>query len=228
MENINEIDFKKYCFMYWSEAIKDVPLSYMNNSINNLQGELYKPIIEKCKNWDFKTPLVMSVISVQNGIGKSHIASSMLKLFISNYVKNNFEKIDSDFKTSEYYEVRKFKLAFVPERIIYREIRDSYKDKYKTESNIFEKYSRYDCLIIDDIFSNKETGDKDFSRRTILDIVNDRCEYTMKPTILTSNLSFNEFVNIDTRIASRINNSMLIEINSKLKDHRTVAERKAE
>jgi hypothetical protein len=42
----------------------------------------------------------------------------------------------------------------------------------------------------------------------------------MKPTILTSNLSIKEIADIDTRIASRISNSMLIEISSKQDDYR--------
>ena len=209
--------------MIWNNSELDIPVMYLNKNLNDLQGEEIKPIVETVKAWDFKNPLVCSIISVQNGVGKSHIASGLLRQFVKNYVTVNYDAINKEYEEyehKEYFEVRKFKLGFVPERIILREIRDTYKDKYKTESDIFDKYCTYDLLVIDDIFSSKETGDKDFSRRTILDLINDRCEYKMKPTVLTSNLSFDELVSIDTRIASRINNKMLIEIKTKLKDYR--------
>ena len=214
-----------FCNVIWTNSILDIPIMYLNKNLNGLQGEEIKPIVETVKTWDFQNPLVCSIISVQNGCGKSHIAAGMLRQFIKRYVITNYEQINKDYEEcerKEYFECRKFNLGFVPERIILREIRDAYKDKYKTESDIFDKYLAYDLLVIDDIFSSKETGDKDFSRRTILDLINDRFEYRMKPTILTSNLSFDEFVNIDTRIASRINNKMLIEITTKLKDYRSV------
>jgi DNA replication protein DnaC len=208
--------------MIWNSSELDIPVMYLNKNLNDLQGEEIKPIVETVKAWGFKNPLVCSIISVQNGVGKSHIASGLLRQFIKNYVTVNYETINKEYEeyeSKEYFEFKKFHLGFVPERIILREIRDTYKDKYRTEQSIFDKYCRYDVLVIDDIFSNNEK-DKEFQRRVILDIVNDRCEYKMKPTILTSNLSFEELVSIDTRIASRIRNKMLIEIKSKLKDFR--------
>lgn len=213
-----------FCHMIWNNSLLDIPEMYKNKSLNDLQGEEIQNIIKTLESWDFQNPLVCSIISVQNGIGKSHIASGLLKRFIKSYVMKNYEQMNKEyeeFERKEFFEFKSFNLGFVPERIILREIRDAYKDKYKTESDIFAKYCKYDLLVIDDIFSSKETGDKDFSRRTILDLINDRCEYKLRPTILTSNLDFSEFVNIDTRIASRINNEMLIEIKTKLKDFRS-------
>lgn len=212
-----------FCNMIWRNSELDIPAMYISKSLNDLLGEEIKNIVETVKEWDFKNPLVCSIISVQNGVGKSHIASGLLRQFVKMYVTDNYSEIDKEYEEyehKEYFNFKKFYLGFVPERIILREIRDAYKDKYKTEKDIYDKYCRYDLLVIDDIFSSKETGDKDFSRRTILDLINDRCEYRLKPTILTSNLSFDELVNIDTRIASRINNKMLIEIKTKLKDFR--------
>lgn len=211
-----------FCNMIWNNSVLDIPAMYLNKNLNELLGEEIKPIVETVKAWDFKNPLVCSIISVMNGIGKSHLASGLLRQFVKNYVTVNYETINKEYDdcdSKEYFEFRKFYLGFVPERIILREIRDTYKDKYKTEQSIFDKYCKYDLLVIDDIFSNNEK-DKEFQRRVILDLVNDRCEYKMKPTILTSNLSLNELANIDTRIASRINNKMLIEIKTKLKDYR--------
>jgi DNA replication protein DnaC len=211
-----------FCNMIWNNSVLDIPAMYLNKNLNELLGEEIKPIVETVKAWDFKNPLVCSIISVMNGIGKSHLASGLLRQFVKNYVTVNYETINKgyeEYEHKEYFEFKKFYLGFVPERIILREIRDTYKDKYKTEQSIFDKYCKYDLLVIDDIFSNNEK-DKEFQRRVILDLVNDRCEYKMKPTILTSNLSLNELANIDTRIASRINNKMLIEIKTKLKDFR--------
>lgn len=213
-----------FCHMIWNNSLLDIPEMYKNKSLNDLQGEEIQNIIKTLESWDFQNPLVCSIISVQNGIGKSHIASGLLKRFIKSYVMKNYEQMNKEyeeFERKEFFEFKTFNLGFVPERIILREIRDAYKDKYKTESDIFTKYCKYDLLVIDDIFSSKETGDKDFLRRTILDLINDRCEYKLRPTVLTSNLSFDEFVSIDTRIASRINNDMLIEIKTKLKDFRS-------
>jgi len=217
MENLQAI-----CSVIWQQSTRSIPSLYRNMYLNNIKGDEYKPILEKIENWDFKDPPVFAIISKQNGIGKSHLASGMLKLFIKKYVIDNYDSVNKQYLESNQLQnfYQRFSFSFIPERMILREIRDSYKSKYKTESDIFDEYCKPTVLVIDDIFSSKETGDKDFTRRTILDLINDRAEYYLRPTILTSNLSLNEIADIDTRLASRIRNENLIEITTKLKDWR--------
>lgn len=203
----------------WDKSIKDIPQAYISKRIQGLTGETYAPIKELFEKWDFKTPSVCAIISNQNGIGKSHLAASLLRLFVKNYVKENIDKLEL-----EETELPEFNLGFIPERIYLRKFRDGYKDKYFSEKDFYKSYCNFNCLILDDIFSSKET-DNEFSRRIILDLINDRFEYYNRPTIITSNLNLQEIADIDTRIASRITNSMLIEITTKQTDYRRIEDK---
>jgi len=212
-----------FCNVIWNYSQKNIPLEYFEKRLSGIIGDEYKPILEILLNWDFLNPPVCAIISNQNGIGKSHLASAMIRQYVKKYVTDNYDNFLQKYEeeeNKEYFFLDGLKLGFVPERTILREIRDCYKSKYGNEQAIFTELCSYSILVIDDIFSSKESGDKDFSRRTILDLMNDRFEYYHRPTIITSNLSLNEIANIDTRLASRINNKMLIEIKTKLSDYR--------
>lgn len=109
---------------------------------------------------------------------------------------------------------------FIPERKLLNEFKECMKFNNETsEEDVLKKYTRYDLLVIDDVFSSRESN-YEFSRSKLLSILDERLYYTMKPTIITSNLTLDEIATIDTRIASRIDNSMLIQINSKQIDYR--------
>lgn len=203
------------------------PMAYRDKSFSNLEGD-YQDIIKKLEAWDFQTPLICSLLSVQNGIGKTHIAMAMFKQYIKIKQKLLLEyniKAYNEQKECEHPSMaREFKfttgLEFVSARRILLEVRDTY-DKKKSELDIVDSYSEIPLLVIDDIFSSKEKGDRDFERRILLDILDRRTDYNIKPTILTGNLTLDEIANIDTRIASRLNNKMLIQITKKLTDYRT-------
>lgn len=218
--------FDWFCMQVWKKS--NIPLAYREKKLKDIEGEFYRPILDRIYKWDFSNPLICSIISVQNGIGKSHIAAGMLKEYIKKDLRekqNENEKMYQQYKEEGYIRENEFiypaPVCFIPERKLLLEIRASYDDGYSNnELQIIEKYSNYSVLVIDDIFSSKEGKDKEFSRRTILNILDERCDYKMKPTILTGNLSLNEIADIDQRISSRINNSMLFEIKTKLDDFR--------
>lgn len=210
----------------WRNSEKDIPISYIHKNIKDIEGDYYKPIIETLNNWDFNEPNLCSILSVQNGCGKSHLASGLLKLFVKYKVNEKIEllrKEPDNFTDDEIpnniRENFKLKIGFIPERIFLRKIRDGYKEKYFSEQDLYNEYCRYNLLVLDDVFSSKETN-QEFSRRAILDLINDRYEFYNRPTIITSNLTLQEIAGIDTRLSSRMNNSMLIQINTKLTDYR--------
>lgn len=195
------------------------PMAYRDKSFSNLEGD-YQDIIKKLEAWDFQTPLICSLLSVQNGIGKTHIAMAMFKQYIKIKQKLFFEYNAEVYQDKGWEYKLTTGLEFVSARRILLEVRDTY-DKKKSELDIVDSYSEIPLLVIDDIFSSKEKGDRDFERRILLDILDRRTDYNIKPTILTGNLTLDEIANIDTRIASRLNNKMLIQITKKLTDYRT-------
>lgn len=209
--------FNHFCVESWRGC--KIPIAYRDKKLSDIQGD-YKAIIDKLVNWDFKTPLVCSLISVQNGIGKSHLAICLLKEFIrkeqTRLLEHNLNTYLND--DGMYYRYTN-NLMFVPSRKILLEIRSSYNTKV-TELEIVESYTKPAVLVIDDIFASKEGNDRDFERRTLLEIIDERSDYFLRPTILTGNLSLDEIANIDTRLASRMNNSMLIEIKKRMEDFR--------
>jgi len=167
---------------------------------DQLLGEQFKPIIELLRNWDFKTPEIVSIISAQNGIGKTHLAVCLFK----RYCWENYKD------TTRCY--------FRRERQILSEIQSCYRDNSTiSEEEVLYKYVHCKFLAIDDFFSDRTN---EFARRTMLHILDMRSEWHGYPTVLTSNLSLEEISQIDTRIASRINNSMRIEIASPMNDFR--------
>lgn len=300
---ITTILFNNYLNNYGN--VKGIPTLYRGKGFRDLEGEKLIKIVEKCKTWDYQNPLICTIVSNQNGIGKTHLAAGILKNYIyrfylekedENYkmhltrnkfaeeeikkaeleeekynkmkviYKEEFEKLNEVNKKSyEYsgegtylykedlsyrfkfikekielmtklkrdillvdYEFDRMKfnimnktIQFIPERTLLMEYRESLNFKSnKTESDIIREYSRYDLLCIDDIFSSREGGNCEQARSVLLAILDERTTNTMKPTILTSNLTIEEIANIDTRLASRMRNSMLIEIASTMEDYR--------
>jgi len=192
---------------YFAEFVKDIPRKWHNKQFDQLKGEHYKTIIQKLNHWDFKMPELVAIISPINGIGKTHLAVCMLKKYIWEWIdKNDYEKFLPH-------------AIFTKERTILAEIQDSYRDKSERgEKQILDYYISVGFLVIDDVFADRQN---DFARRTMLHIIDERAEWYGNPTLITSNLNLEEIKGIDTRIMSRINNSMLIEIESEnFKDYR--------
>jgi DNA replication protein DnaC len=236
--------YKKYC-------LYNLPKAYQDKTFEELEGETMKKIIDKLKQWDTKNPSICSILSNQNGIGKTHLAVGLIKEICLNKIRalenENYEiylkryeqfckfkewdnnpELQNDANNKNPYNdnlpgyITSFNLnfTFIPEWKLLLEYRKCMNFKSDiSEEDFIEKYSSVELLAIDDVFSTKE-GNFEFSRSILFTIIENRSIYKMKPTILTSNLSIKEIADIDTRIASRISNSMLIEISSKQDDYR--------
>lgn len=131
MENLIKISLN-----IWNNSRKNIPLVYYDKKIQDIQG--YEPIVNLLENWNFETPSICAILSNQNGIGKSHLASSTIRLFIKNYVKENYEKLDS-----ENFELPVFNLGFIPERVFLRELRDGYREKFFSETEFYKSFCNY-------------------------------------------------------------------------------------
>ena len=80
----------------------------------------------------------------------------------------------------------------------------------ETESDVLDKYSSCELLILDDLGSEKTS---DFTIQSLYLII-DRRYRNLKPTIITTNLTLPEIgEKIDARIASRLSEMKVIEIN---------------
>lgn len=89
-------------------------------------------------------------------------------------------------------------------------IRKTFNGGDSTEADLISCYSSPDLLVIDDLGAEKAT---DWARTTLYVII-DRRDREMMPTIVTSNSSLQQIaVNFCGRIASRLSNSKVIEIN---------------
>lgn len=187
-----------------------------------------KSIADELRKWDFKNPIGISIISKQNGIGKTGMAVCLFKKFVYEYFKTHYENNiryyyksirENEWDVLELYEP--MHLQFLSAKKLDLEIRMSYNDKYgEKEDEILNRYSSKTFLIIDDIFSST---DNDFSRRNLLYILDERLEWKNLPTVITSNYDFESLQKIDTRIASRMNfKDGFFEIQTKQTDLRTI------
>jgi len=167
-------------------------------------------VSNEIKDWDFKTPIGISIISKQNGIGKTGLAICLYIKFVKDFFEKKFnediEMIDEDLKQStmnhQLSEPKKY-CEFLSAKNLDMQIRMSYNDKYGlNEQEILDSYCKKDFLVLDDIFSS---SDNDFSRRNILYILDERLEWKNKATVVTSNYDFEALKKIDSRIASRMN-----------------------
>ena len=109
---------------------------------------------------------------------------------------------------------------FYKEYEIYSEIQSSYDTKTFSEMDLINEYSKKPFLIIDDLFASKEN---EFARTLMYKIIDSRIDWHRKPTVITSNLTFQEINNIDSRISSRLKSDLLIQLYSEnIKDWRGV------
>lgn len=228
-ENPNTIKFKEneYCKSDWIlNRTKNILNRYSISEKYSFKNFDVKSVIQeriktKLFQWDFISPEVCSLLSNQTGIGKTHLAVSILKHFVFNRIEMNFadEKNYVEKKALSIYDPGAYfyyfpKVQFVKFLKLADEVQSSYSQSSNySEYDIIEKYSKFDFLIIDDLFSLKKT---EFAERIIFAILDNRIEDS-KPTVITSNVLSNE---MDFRLFSRINNSMLIEIKSELQDYR--------
>ena len=195
---------------------------------DDLKGdEKYMQMVEKIFSWDFKNPASLTILSKANGCGKTMIAVCLLKKYIyelSKPLKEYCEGLVIDEMNYEQKEkIEKLerplnKIKFEKSHNIELEILASFKKESKiTEKDIIKKYCDLDFLVIDDIFGAREN---EFARHVMLILIDERCDWFCKPTVITSNKILDDIDDIDSRIASRIDNNYLFQISENAKDRR--------
>lgn len=206
---------------------RTLPEHFRDKRFSDLKGDIYPPIIEKLKEWDFENPTVCSFLSKQNGIGKTHLAISLYKKYLYDFYEQHFENNITEVLVGEEggsslmweKDLKPIhpKCLFLSEKKLILQVQESYKEGAMSEKEIMDDYCSYNILVIDDMFASR---DNDFARRIIFYIVDERSEWLKTPTIITSNFTIQEIHNIDSRISSRIDNSMRFQIDSQQKDYR--------
>lgn len=225
----SEIDKVALADKLYYKHIEEIPEKYRHKKFSDLEHPFWQEkVIPLAKEWDFKNPTIFSILSSQNGIGKTHLSFCLYKKYIFDYYHSkedeNFEiylsiKEGADNPTlrTEYYKPR---TICISEDILALKIRDTYEKKNnESELEIVETMSNADILLLDDIFTTTENN---FGRKNIYTILNARDGWKSLPTIITSNRSYAHIRDsIDASISSRINNKYLIDImDTKLPDYR--------
>lgn len=211
----------------YSEAIKNtIPKGFQRVNSKQLDNEIMKRAWDIVSLWNYQQPKVLSLISVMNGIGKTHIAVLLLKKYlytniqslVLSFIENEY--IQLQFIDCSYIQKQIHKCKFINEITLSAEIKECLNYKSNTsENDILRELGRYKLLVIDDIFSSNQK-DLELSRRILLDLLERRINQYELPTILTSNMNLIRIKDVDPRIADRINNSMLIEISTKIDSYR--------
>jgi hypothetical protein len=192
-----------YKFLY----LKRYPGRWSGKTLDMLKGDIIEGIVKKVTDWNFGSPFLCSIISKQNGIGKTHIAFCLFKKFIyQRFLEDGYK----DYLPAH----------FIKGYDLLDELQGTFgktKNQFTTEE-VYYKYSLCHFLGVDDLFADRANN---FERQAMYKILDKRVDWYGLPTVITSNLSLAEIYDIDSRIGSRINNSMLFEINTKLDDWRT-------
>jgi len=208
-EYLETILYPKFLPAFWAKK------SFMDLSEIDKK---YHTMIESLKAWDFVTPPCITFVSKNNGVGKTHLAVCLYKKFveknITDYIKTNSDLSRLDKMNHKY---------FYDETDIYSEIKESFNNNFLSETEIFNKFIKMKFLVIDDLFANR---DNEFTRTTMLRIINKRIDWERLPTVITTNLDINEIAQIDTRIASRLCNGYIFNLNEVTTDFRQQIKKK--
>jgi DNA replication protein DnaC len=137
------------------------------------------------------------VLTGNTGSGKTHLAISILKEIL--------ERRKTDFAMGD------FRPALVTAPELLQRLRESFgSGTMETESEIIDKYSSCELLVLDDLGSEKTSE----YAVTSLYIILDRRDRELRPTIITTNLSLKEIdEKLGARIASRLSAWHNIRIN---------------
>ena len=194
---------------------KVLPKRYMQMTRDGIKHEKMKAVMKDILEWDYEKYFLCSIMSRYNGIGKSHIGTLGLKNYVRQQVRKDVNsKLENvDGKLFLKHELRRPYVQYITEADLYYKIQSTYNKEEKygdNETKILNKYTQAEFLFLDDVFSNRIN---EFSRRVILYIIDKRCEQDALPTLITCNVDL-EYIktNIDSRIASRMSNKMLIKI----------------
>lgn len=195
-----------------------LPEKWIQKRFKDLKGnENYLKVIQQIKDWDFKTPAVITMLSKSNGVGKTHVGVCLLRKFVFTYLKTKFEQ-DPDFDTKSWQFENMINNSFIYDSTLYRRVQESYRDRSpETETQIINELVNKPFLILDDLFSAR---DNEFARKVILDIINLRVDWHNRPTFITSNKTRQEIKEIDPRIDSRLSNGLVIEFKPDAEDRR--------
>lgn len=199
----------------------DIPLKFRDKSLDNFTGsEEVKKILREYSDRFIKEEKYLAgeaffsgglvqypgsiLFTGKTGCGKTHLAVSVVRELVKRGAGVN------------YY------FTTAPELLL--EIRDTFNKNSKakaasddgwnytiqTESDVIDKYSTCELLILDDLGAEKIS---DFTIQSLY-LVIDRRNKNLKPTIVTTNLSLEEIETlIDARMASRLSDMKIIKLN---------------
>ncbi len=177
-------------------ALRIIPKAYREFTLDSFQkSDRIKNI---CLDFVNKYPDNLKnqmhlVFSGTSGIGKTGLSISIYRELFQQ------SKIES----------KNFKFITAPELLFaWRKCFEN--NSAETESQILDKYSDCDLLILDDLGSEKTS---DFAIQSLYLLI-DRRIRNMKSTIITTNLSLEQIEEkLDARIASRLSGMKIIKIN---------------
>lgn len=199
-------DYVNQC-MKWHK----IPARYKEADFYNLKGsDAFMRSVKQISQWNFKEPYLCALLSANHGMGKTHLAWSLLRMFMLKAVMADFNKVDTN--------KHLYTNFFFKEYEILNHIKSAYGNENTSEESIKNIYKNKKLLIIDDLFRTKRT---DWSLAVWFEILDFRYD-NFKPTIITSNFLIDEIRSeIDTSIVSRIQNSMTFEFTGNLIDFRS-------
>ncbi len=127
------------------------------------------------------------------GIGKTYIASAMMKAIIRQHADRAYFLGDT---------LRLFNVQFISAPELLLKIRDSFEPgANQTEMDLIYWYGSVDCLILDDLGAEKAS---DWTLQTLYSIIDIRMR-EQKQTIITSNLDLDGIrEKLSDRVASRL------------------------
>ena len=178
---------------YYGQAISlsKVPKRYFDKSIENFEGN--KELVDECVASIIKGESVF--VSGKCGVGKTHLAVGLLKKWTREQV---VEKIQDP---NDYLMSNSINPVFLSSVDLFFELKSTFNNDNQSEKDVLDKYVYAGLLVIDDVGAEKVS---DWSRQMFYLII-DRRYRSLKPTIITSNLSLQQISEIiDERISSRI------------------------
>lgn len=177
-----------------------IPERWRKVRLSQLKGKIVEIIKQsKISEIEIDSPnRLIAILSKSNGIGKTHLAMCIYRKYL-------FEQLQKG------ADIKWRKGLFAKEYQLLSEISSQYESK-KSDRDVIQKYVNLPFLAIDDLFADRIN---EFSRRIMLNLIDERCDWHGRPTVITSNLTLDQIAEIDTRIASRLQSDVCIELELK-------------
>ncbi len=197
---------------------ENIPIRFENKTFDNFYGNEKKSVIAYCKNMDCHQNIIFCG-SV--GTGKTHLAISSMREMMDKKVHLDDVKNTSRKTSGIFLSVYDFLLTCNQKTII------NMKGEYLKQLTRIPREQisgerivgviGYDCVVIDDFGSEKQTEATD---QNLFYLIDQRYLKNLS-MIITTNLSFKEFYKNHQRIASRIcENGKVFEFQEK--DYRVI------